>query len=115
MPGRAAHEHSPYPNQRNAPRPIPRTISACNTDTDMAALLHSEFQTQLDALATSLNQPGALGFGTQSLLPFQVAFYGMCLLVILQSAFSLAAGIVLLNLRRATTIYVPERDPVRAS
>lgn len=75
----------------------------------------NRLQVQLDAVATSLNQPGALGFGTQSLLPFQVAFYGMCLLVILQSAFSLVAGVILLNVRRATTIYVPERDPVRAS
>ena len=74
-----------------------------------------QLQTQLDAVAVSLNQPGALGFSTQGLLTFQVAFYGMCLLVILQSAFSLVAGIVMLNLKRATTIYVPERDPVGVS
>lgn len=75
----------------------------------------SRLQTQLDAVATSLNQPGALGFGIQSLLPFQVAFYGMCVLVMLQSAFSLIAGVMLLNVKRATTIYVAERGPVQAS
>ena len=74
-----------------------------------------QLQTQLDAVAVSLNKPGALGFGAESLVPFQVAFYGLCLLVIVQSAFSLIAGIVLLSLKRATTIYVPGRDPVRAS
>jgi hypothetical protein len=35
------------------------------------------------------------------MLPFQVAFYGMCLLVFLQSAFSIVAGVVLYRLQRA--------------
>jgi hypothetical protein len=64
--------------------------------TDLAQL-----QSQLDAVATSLTQPGVLGLDTQGLLPFQVAFYGMCLLVIVQSAFSLIAGISLYRLQRA--------------
>jgi hypothetical protein len=42
-----------------------------------------------------------LGLDAQSLLPFQVAFYGMCLLVIVQSAFSIVAGVVLYRLQRA--------------
>jgi hypothetical protein len=58
-------------------------------------------QTQLDTLATTVSQPGVLGLDTTNMLPFQVAFYGMCLLVILQSAFSIVAGIVLYRLQRA--------------
>jgi hypothetical protein len=58
-------------------------------------------QTQFDGVATSLSQPGVLGFDTRSMLPFQLAFYGMCLLVILQSGFSIVAGIVLYRLQRA--------------
>jgi hypothetical protein len=58
-------------------------------------------QVQLDAVATSLNQPGVLGLDAQSLLPFQLAFYGMCLLVIVQSAFSIVAGVALFRLQRA--------------
>jgi hypothetical protein len=34
-------------------------------------------------------------------VPFQVAIYGMCLLVIVQSAFSIVAGVVLYRLQRA--------------
>ncbi len=89
----------------------------------------SQLQTQLDAVATSLSQPGVLGLDLQNLLAFQIAFFGMCLLVVLQSAFSLVGGVVLFRLqralgteealfpivRRATTIDVIERDPVRAS
>jgi hypothetical protein len=58
-------------------------------------------QTQLDLVAASLSQPGVLGLDTRGMLPFQVAFYGMCLLVILQSAFSIVAGIALYRLQRA--------------
>jgi hypothetical protein len=88
-----------------------------------------QLQRQLDALANSLAQPGVLGLDAQTLLPFQVAFYGMCLLVILQSAFSIVAGVALYRLQRAlgptgslfphvrtaTTIDGVERDPVRLS
>jgi hypothetical protein len=35
------------------------------------------------------------------MLPFKMAFYGMCLLVILQSAFSIVAGVSLYRLQRA--------------
>ena len=58
-------------------------------------------QGQLDAVAASLSQPGVLGLDTRGMLPFQVAFYGMCLLVLLQSAFSIVAGVVLYRLQRA--------------
>src|SRR5216683_3192632 len=58
-------------------------------------------QTQLDLVAASLSQPGVLGLDTRGMLPFQLAFYGMCLLVMLQSAFSIVAGIVLYRLQRA--------------
>jgi hypothetical protein len=89
----------------------------------------NRLQTQLDAVAASLSAPGVLGLDAQSLLPFQVAFYGMCLLVILQSAFSIVAGIFLYRLQRAlgpteplfphartaTTIDVAERDRLRVS
>jgi hypothetical protein len=87
-----------------------------------------QLQVQLDAVATSLNQPGVLGLEPQGLLPFQVAFYGMCLLVIVQSAFAIVAGVVVYRLqqalgtdplfphiRRATTIDAAEPDRVRAS
>jgi hypothetical protein len=86
-------------------------------------------QTQLDAVANSLSQPGVLGMEPQSMLPFQIAFYGMCLLVALQSAFSIVAGVALYRLqralgpegalfphvRRATTSDGVGRDPLRAS
>lgn len=88
----------------------------------------SKLQTQLDAVATSLSQPGVLGLEPQGLLPFQIAFYGMCLLVILQSAFAIVAGIALYrlqgalgaeplfpHLRRATTIDADGHGRVRAS
>lgn len=61
----------------------------------------TQLNRELDAVATSLDQPGVLGVGTQALLPFQLAFYGMCLLVLLQSAFSMVAGIALYRLQRA--------------
>jgi hypothetical protein len=88
----------------------------------------SRLQSQLDAVAASLSQPGVLGLDAQSLVPFQVAFYGMCLLVIVQSAFSIVAGVALYRLQRAlggeplfphiktaTTSDAVEHDPVRAS
>ncbi len=58
-------------------------------------------QAQLDVVAASLSQPGMLGLDTKGMAPFQLAFYGMCVLVILQSAFSIVAGIVLYRLQRA--------------
>lgn len=58
-------------------------------------------QAQLDAVAASLSQPGVLGLDTKSILPFQIAFYGICLLLALQSAFSIAAGVVLYRMQRA--------------
>ncbi len=58
-------------------------------------------QVQLDLVAASLTQPGVLGLDTKGMLPFQLAFYGMCLLVILQSAFSIVAGVLLYRLQRA--------------
>jgi hypothetical protein len=61
----------------------------------------AQLNRELQAVATSLDQPGVLGLGTQALLPFQLAFYGMCLLVVLQSAFSIVAGIALYRLQRA--------------
>jgi uncharacterized phage infection (PIP) family protein YhgE len=88
----------------------------------------NQLQGQLESVATSLSQPGVLGLDAQSLLPFQVAFYGMCLLVILQSAFSIAAGVALYRLsqalgadalfphiRTATTIDGAGRGQLRAS
>lgn len=60
-----------------------------------------QLQSQLNALAGSLSQPGVLGLDTQGMLPFQVAFFGMCLLVILHSAFAIVLGIVLYRLARA--------------
>ena len=61
----------------------------------------SLLQAQLDIVAASLSQPGVLGLDTKGMLPFQVAFYGMCLLVFLQSVFSIVAGVVLYRLQRA--------------
>jgi hypothetical protein len=59
-------------------------------------------QTQLDGLATTLGQPGLLGFDLpSSLRPFQLAFVGLCVLVLVQSVFSLVAGVVLFRLQRA--------------
>jgi hypothetical protein len=86
-------------------------------------------QAQLEAMATTLSQPGVLGLDVRDLLPFQVAFYGMCLLVTLQSVFSVVGGVTLFrlqralgtqealfpNIRRATTIDAAERGRVRAS
>jgi hypothetical protein len=58
-------------------------------------------QAQLDLVAASLSQPGVLGLDAKGMLPFQLAFYGMCVLVFLQSAFSIVAGVVLYRLQRA--------------
>jgi hypothetical protein len=59
----------------------------------------TQLQRELEGVAAALSQPGVLGLSTQSLLPFQVAFYGMCVLVVIQSAFSLVAGVALYRLR----------------
>ena len=59
-----------------------------------------QLQGQLDAVANALEQPGIFG-ASQQLLPLQVAFYGMCLLVFLQSLFSVVAGAALFRLQRA--------------
>ena len=61
----------------------------------------SQLQRELDDVATSLDQPGVLGVDARTMLPFQVAFYGMCALMILQSLFSMIAGLVLFRLQRA--------------
>jgi hypothetical protein len=111
-------------------------LSQNGTDVQHVGTDLTQLQTQLDSLATSLNQPGVLGLDAQSLVPFEVAFYGMCLLVLLQSAFSIVAGIVLYRLSRAlggqplfphitqirsmevrtaTTIDVAERDRLQLS
>jgi hypothetical protein len=61
----------------------------------------SQVQSQLDALATSLNQPIVFGMGANGLLPFQAAFFGVCALIVIQSAMSIAASVVLFRLQRA--------------
>jgi hypothetical protein len=68
-----------------------------------------QLQAQLDGMANSLNQPGLLGLPMQALLPFQFAFYGMCLLVVLQSVFSLIGGVALYRL--GTQTLLPIRRP----
>jgi hypothetical protein len=55
---------------------------------------------ELDNIANSLDQPGTLGLSTQAQLAFQLVFYGVCLLMLLQSAFSLIAGIALFRLQK---------------
>jgi hypothetical protein len=67
-----------------------------NVTTDLRLL-----QAQIDAVATSLEQPGVLGLDSQTLVPFQIAVLGICLLVVLQSAFSIVAGIALYRVQRA--------------
>jgi hypothetical protein len=59
-----------------------------------------QLQRQLDAVAGALEQPGLLG-ASQQLLPFEIAFYGMCLLVFLQSLFAVVAGAALFRFQRA--------------
>jgi hypothetical protein len=71
------------------------------TDVQRVGADLSLLQAQLDIVAASLSQPGVLGLDTRGMLPFQVAFYGMCLLMFLQSAFSIVAGVVLYRLQRA--------------
>jgi hypothetical protein len=77
------------------------SLSQNGTDVQRVGSDLSQLQVQLDAVAESLSQPGVLGLDAQSLVPFQVAFYGMCLLVIVQSAFSIVAGVMLYRLQRA--------------
>src|SRR5204863_7261339 len=72
------------------------TTSMQNVTPDLQQL-----QGQFNAVASSLDQPGVLGLDPQTLLPFQIAVFGICLLVILQSAFSIVAGIALFRLQRA--------------
>jgi hypothetical protein len=62
----------------------------------------TSLQVQLDALAISLGQPGVLGFDASGLLPLQLAFYAICLLILAQSALSIVAGVVLFRLQRST-------------
>jgi hypothetical protein len=59
-----------------------------------------QLQTQLDLIASRLSQRGNLGLDPRSLLFFQLTFFGLCLLVLLQSAFSLVAGVALHRLRQ---------------
>jgi hypothetical protein len=65
----------------------------------------TSLQAQLDALAISLGQPGVLGFDARGLVPFQIAFYAVCLLILVQSAFSIVAGVVLFRLQRRTSLF----------
>jgi hypothetical protein len=78
-----------------------------------------QLRQQLDTVAKSLDQPGVLGFDPQGLLPFQIAFYGMCVLVLLQSAFSIVVGVVLYRLQRALGLAplfaLPAPTPVRTA
>jgi hypothetical protein len=76
-------------------------LSQNGSDVQQVGTDLNQLQGQLDGVANALGQPGVLGLDAQSALPFQVAFYGMCLLVLLQSAFSIVAGIVLYRLSRA--------------
>jgi len=61
----------------------------------------TSLRAQLDALAISLGQPGVLGFDARGLLPFEIAFYAICSLILVQSVFSIIAGSVLFRLQRA--------------
>lgn len=56
-----------------------------------------EVQVQVNGLATTLDRAATLVTPGAQLLPFQVAFYGMCLLFALQSLFSLLAGLALVG------------------
>ncbi|HEY3060830.1 MAG TPA: hypothetical protein VGL99_17860 [Chloroflexota bacterium] len=77
------------------------TLAVNRADVQRVATDLSQLQGQLDAVATALDTPGLLGLGSQTMLPFQVAFYGMCLFVALQSAFSVIAGFALYRLQAA--------------
>jgi uncharacterized phage infection (PIP) family protein YhgE len=57
----------------------------------------SQLQTQLDAVASALSPPNGLALDASGLLPFQVAVYGLCLLMAFQSLFSLVAGVLLIR------------------
>jgi hypothetical protein len=61
----------------------------------------TNLQTQLDALAVSLGQPGVLGFDARSLVPLQIAFYAICVLILVQSVFSILGGVVLYRVQRS--------------
>jgi hypothetical protein len=69
----------------------------------------TQLQAQLDRMADTLSEPGLFGLPAQALLPFQFAFYGMCLLVVLQSVFSLIGGIALY--RVSNQVLMPVRTP----
>jgi hypothetical protein len=101
------------------------SLALNSTDVQRIGTDLNQLQIQLDAVATSLDQ---LSVGAQSLLPFQVVFYGVCLLLILQSGMSIAAGVALYrlqralgeealfpNVRTATTTDEVDRDRVRTS
>ena len=76
-------------------------LAVNRTDIQRVATDLSQLQRELDAVARSLEQPNVLGLGNQSLTPFKFAFYGACLLVILQSVFSIVAGLALHRLQAA--------------
>jgi hypothetical protein len=61
----------------------------------------TQVKAQLDGLAVSLDQPIVFGLGARGMLPFQIAFFGICLLIGIQSAMSIAASLVLFRLQLA--------------
>lgn len=81
----------------------------------------NQLESQLRGMSSTLQGATAYGAMGQQLLPFQVAFYGMCLLVALQSLFSIIAGFALMRLTQpAPTQRIavvesanPSSDPVR--
>jgi hypothetical protein len=74
----------------------------------------SQLQREMDGVAASLSQPGVLGLSTQSMLPFQLAFYGLCLLVVVQSAFSIVAGVALYRVPRSRVGAFARSEPLIA-
>jgi DNA-binding FrmR family transcriptional regulator len=57
----------------------------------------SQLEGQLRGMSNALNNATAYGAVGQQLLPFEVAFYSMCLLVAMQSIFSIVAGFALMR------------------
>lgn len=73
----------------------------------------SRLQAQLDAMATALSQTSTFGLDARGVFVLQAALYGLCLLVVVQSALAIVAAVMLFRLAgvgAATTSVAAEHD-----
>ncbi len=100
-----------------------RSLSANANDVSRLGTDLATLRRQTDTLASALDSAPLLSGAPASLGLFRIAFYGMCLMVALQSLFSLIAGGALLrqaarrrvDARDRAVVHGPARAPDRAA